>query len=107
MDPGRHPCYWDLTRGNNLWIIAASPYTTGWNVHALRLRWSPLQPLAPEIRDDGVVVLSLDRQDSSVNAMSQDVLLELGDLLERMAMDPPKGVVIQSLKKPASLPVPT
>ncbi len=53
----------------------------------------------PEIRDDGVVVLSLDRQDSSVNAMSQDVLLELGDLLERIAMDPPKGVVIQSLKK--------
>lgn len=53
----------------------------------------------PEIRDDGVVVLSLDRQDSSVNAMSQDVLLELGDLLERIALDPPKGVVIQSLKK--------
>ena len=33
----------------------------------------------PQIRDDGVVVLSLDRHDSSVNAMSQDVLLELGD----------------------------
>lgn len=31
----------------------------------------------PQIRDDGVVVLSLDRHDSSVNAMSQDVLLEL------------------------------
>jgi len=52
----------------------------------------------PQIRDDGVVVLSLDRQDSSVNAMSQDVLLELGDLIERIAMDPPKGVVIQSIK---------
>ena len=99
MDPGRHPCYWDLTRGNNLWIIAASPYTTGWNVHALRLRWSPLQPLAPRDprrRRGGSLP---DRQDSSVNAMSQDVLLELGDLLERIALDPPKGVVIQSLKK--------
>jgi len=52
----------------------------------------------PQIRDDGVVVLSLDRQDSSVNAMSQDVLLELGDLIERIAMDPPKAVVIQSIK---------
>ena len=52
----------------------------------------------PEIRDDGVVVLSLDRQDSSVNAMSQDVLLELGDLVERLAMDPPKAVVVQSIK---------
>lgn len=52
----------------------------------------------PQIRDDGVVLLSLDRQDSSVNAMSQDVLLELGDLIERIAMDPPKAVVIQSIK---------
>ncbi len=52
----------------------------------------------PQIRDDGVVVLSLDRQNSSVNAMSQDVLLELGDLIERIAMDPPKAVVIQSIK---------
>ena len=52
----------------------------------------------PQIRDDGVVVLSLDRQDSSVNAMSQDVLLELGDLIERIGMDPPKAVVIQSIK---------
>ncbi len=52
----------------------------------------------PQIRDDSVVVLSLDRQDSSVNAMSQDVLLELGDLIERIAMDPPKAVVIQSIK---------
>lgn len=52
----------------------------------------------PQIRDDGVVVLSLDRHDSSVNAMSQDVLLELGNLIERIAMDPPKAVVIQSIK---------
>ena len=31
-----------------------------------------------DIRDDGIVVLALDRHDSPVNAMSQDVLLELG-----------------------------
>ncbi|MCC4589928.1 enoyl-CoA hydratase/isomerase family protein [Xanthomonas campestris pv. cannae] len=51
-----------------------------------------------DIRGDGVVVLSLDRQDAPVNALSQDVLLELGDLLERIAIDPPKGVVIRSAK---------
>jgi 3-hydroxyacyl-CoA dehydrogenase/enoyl-CoA hydratase/3-hydroxybutyryl-CoA epimerase len=51
-----------------------------------------------EFRDDKVVVLTIDRQDSSVNAMSQDVLLELGDLVERLAIDPPKGVVIRSGK---------
>ncbi|HBN52865.1 MAG TPA: 3-hydroxyacyl-CoA dehydrogenase [Stenotrophomonas sp.] len=51
-----------------------------------------------EIRDDGIVVLALDRRDSPVNAMSQDVLLELGDIVERLAIDPPKGVVIRSTK---------
>jgi 3-hydroxyacyl-CoA dehydrogenase / enoyl-CoA hydratase / 3-hydroxybutyryl-CoA epimerase len=51
-----------------------------------------------DIRDDGVVVLSLDRQGAPVNAFSQDVLLELGDLVERIAIDPPKGVVIRSAK---------
>ncbi|MBN6150837.1 enoyl-CoA hydratase/isomerase family protein [Xanthomonas sp. AmX2] len=51
-----------------------------------------------DIRDDGVVVLSLDRQGAPVNALSQDVLLELGDLIERIAIDPPKGVVIRSAK---------
>ncbi len=51
-----------------------------------------------EIRDDSIVVLALDRRDSPVNAMSQDVLLELGDIIERLAIDPPKGVVIRSAK---------
>jgi len=51
-----------------------------------------------EIRDDGVVVLSLDRANASVNAFSQDVLLELAELIERIAIDPPRGVVIRSAK---------
>lgn len=49
-------------------------------------------------REDGVVVLSLDRAEASVNAFSQDVLIELGELIERLALDPPKGVVIASAK---------
>jgi 3-hydroxyacyl-CoA dehydrogenase/enoyl-CoA hydratase/3-hydroxybutyryl-CoA epimerase len=40
------------------------------------LRFSHWQP---EIRDDGVVVLSFDRAGSSGQCVSQDVLLELGD----------------------------
>ena len=51
-----------------------------------------------ESRADGIVVLSLDRQGAPVNALSQDVLIELGDLIERLAIDPPKGVVIRSAK---------
>ncbi len=51
-----------------------------------------------KLRDDGIVVLSLDRQGSPVNALSQDVLIELGDLVERIHIDPPKGVIIRSDK---------
>ena len=49
-------------------------------------------------RDDGVVVLALDRQGAPVNALSQDVLVELGEIAERLAIDPPKGVVFVSAK---------
>jgi 3-hydroxyacyl-CoA dehydrogenase/enoyl-CoA hydratase/3-hydroxybutyryl-CoA epimerase len=51
-----------------------------------------------EPRADGMLVLSFDRAESAVNTFSQDVLLELGALLERIAMDPPKGVVVRSAK---------
>ncbi|MDR1074865.1 MAG: enoyl-CoA hydratase/isomerase family protein [Xanthomonadaceae bacterium] len=51
-----------------------------------------------EIREDGVLVLSLDRQDAPVNALSQDVLIEFGDIVERLNIDPPKGLVIRSAK---------
>lgn len=51
-----------------------------------------------EPRSDGIVVLSFDRQGASVNAFSQDALIELSDLLERLAIDPPKGLVLRSAK---------
>ena len=51
-----------------------------------------LQHWHAEDRADGVVVLSLDRAGESVNALSQDVLVELDGLIERIAIDPPPGV---------------
>ena len=51
-----------------------------------------------ELRPDGVLVLSFDRAGESVNTFAQDVLLELDSLLERLALDPPKGVVLRSAK---------
>jgi 3-hydroxyacyl-CoA dehydrogenase / enoyl-CoA hydratase / 3-hydroxybutyryl-CoA epimerase len=51
-----------------------------------------------ELRSDGIVVLSFDRQGASVNAFSQDALIELGDVTERLAIDPPKGLLIRSAK---------
>lgn len=51
-----------------------------------------------EVRGDGIVVLSFDRQGTSVNAFSQDALIELGDIVERLSIDPPKGLVLRSAK---------
>jgi len=51
-----------------------------------------------ELRPDGVLVLSFDRADESVNTFAQDVLLELDGLLERVALEPPRGLVLRSAK---------
>src|SRR5690606_19675740 len=51
-----------------------------------------------ESRADGVVVVTIDREGQAVNALSQDMLIELGELLERLAIDPPAGVVFRSGK---------
>ncbi|MBP3985675.1 enoyl-CoA hydratase/isomerase family protein [Pseudoxanthomonas helianthi] len=51
-----------------------------------------------EVRGDGIVVLSFGRHGASVNAISQDVLIELGEIIERLAIDPPKGLVLRSAK---------
>jgi len=47
---------------------------------------------------EGVVVLNLDRSQSTLNTLSQAVLLELEALIERLAMDPPRGVIVRSNK---------
>ena len=51
-----------------------------------------------EIRPDDVLVLTLDRADTPVNALSQAVLEELDAILERIEISKPKAVVIRSGK---------
>ncbi|WP_417472897.1 3-hydroxyacyl-CoA dehydrogenase NAD-binding domain-containing protein [Luteimonas mephitis] len=51
-----------------------------------------------EQREDGIVVLSFDRAGESVNTFAQDVLIELEALIERLSLDPPKGLVLRSGK---------
>jgi 3-hydroxyacyl-CoA dehydrogenase/enoyl-CoA hydratase/3-hydroxybutyryl-CoA epimerase len=52
-----------------------------------------------ETHAEGAVIVTLDRAGESVNALSQDVLIELGTLVERLAIDPPRaGVVFRSGK---------
>ena len=47
---------------------------------------------------EGIVVLTLDRADASVNALNRVVLDELAQIVERLSFEPPKGVVIRSGK---------
>lgn len=47
---------------------------------------------------DGIVVLSFDRAAHGVNTLSQDVLFELDAIIERLSLDPPKGLVLRSAK---------
>jgi 3-hydroxyacyl-CoA dehydrogenase/enoyl-CoA hydratase/3-hydroxybutyryl-CoA epimerase len=51
-----------------------------------------------ESRGDGVVIVTIDRGGQPVNALSQDMLIEFGELLERLQIDPPRAVVIRSGK---------
>ena len=52
----------------------------------------------PERDDDGIVVLTLDRAGSPVNALSRAVLDELAEIVERLSFEPPEGVVFRSGK---------
>jgi len=51
-----------------------------------------------ETQVDGIVVLTIDRADASVNALNHATLEELEQIVERLAIEPPKGVVIRSGK---------
>jgi len=50
------------------------------------------------LRADGVLTLAFDRQGTRVNTFSQETLIELDALLERIMIDPPKALVIHSGK---------
>ncbi|TAL84188.1 MAG: 3-hydroxyacyl-CoA dehydrogenase [Rhodanobacter sp.] len=48
--------------------------------------------------EDGIVTLALDRASSNVNAISRAVLDELGQIVERLAIEKPAGVILHSAK---------
>lgn len=48
--------------------------------------------------NDDIAWLSLDKQDSSTNTLSAEVLLELDALLDKLTSEPVKGLIIQSAK---------
>lgn len=50
---------------------------------------------------------SMDKQNSSANTISREILLELNDILDDLEQNKPKALVITSLKKPDFAPEPT
>ena len=63
-----------------------------------------LQHWKPEVRPDGILLLRLDRADLGVNALNRAVLDELDSMLERIAVEPPKGLVVLSGKAAGFIP---
>jgi 3-hydroxyacyl-CoA dehydrogenase/enoyl-CoA hydratase/3-hydroxybutyryl-CoA epimerase len=48
---------------------------------------------------DGIAWLILDKPGTSANVLSRDVLVELGELLQSLAVDMPRAVIVRSAKK--------
>jgi 3-hydroxyacyl-CoA dehydrogenase/enoyl-CoA hydratase/3-hydroxybutyryl-CoA epimerase len=57
-----------------------------------------------QYRDDRILILTLDRADRGVNALARAVLDELDQMLERIAIEKPRGVVIRSGKEAGFIP---
>jgi 3-hydroxyacyl-CoA dehydrogenase/enoyl-CoA hydratase/3-hydroxybutyryl-CoA epimerase len=55
-------------------------------------------------RPDGILILTLDRSDQGVNALSRAVLDELEAMIERIQLELPKGIVIISGKDAGFIP---
>jgi len=51
-----------------------------------------------DLDDRGIVTLTLDRAGSGVNAISRQVLDELGQIVERLSIERPAGVIVHSAK---------
>ena len=51
-----------------------------------------------DLRHDGVAVLSFDREGESVNTFAQRVIDELESVIERLALEPPRALVLRSAK---------
>ena len=57
---------------------------------------NPWQHWHLRIDDTGIAWLMMDRADSSTNSLSQAVLEELGQILDHLLLDKPRGLVLRS-----------
>ena len=65
---------------------------------------SPTSAWRLERDSDGIIWLTLDKPGTSTNALSSQVLRELDGLLDRIALPPPRGLVVLSAKKSGFIP---
>src|SRR5258706_10270873 len=83
---------WDVLAPRNLELGPLAGEATG--------QGSPIWRHWKLARDEsGVAWLVLDKAGASANTLSEDVLMELDDVLASIERDPPKGVVIRSAKR--------
>src|SRR5690554_4670621 len=80
-------------------MIGGFPYPNGWCRMIAGLDGLRFSHWQADLREDGVLVLTFDREGESVNTFGQDVLIELDGLLERLALDPPRALVLRSGKQ--------
>jgi len=49
--------------------------------------------------ENGIAWLAIDRADASANTLSEEVIVELNDILDELSRDLPKGLVLRSAKR--------
>ncbi len=82
---------WDVLEPRNLEL---GPYGGPDGAHAA----SPWRHWKLKTGDDGIAWLIIDKDDASTNTLSEDVIVELDDVLATIERDAPKGLVIRSGK---------
>jgi 3-hydroxyacyl-CoA dehydrogenase / enoyl-CoA hydratase / 3-hydroxybutyryl-CoA epimerase len=81
---------WDVLSPRNLEL---GPLTAGGKADDAWRHWK----LARD--DNGIAWLVFDKAGASANTLSEDVLVELNEVLKRIEREPAKGVVLRSAKK--------
>jgi 3-hydroxyacyl-CoA dehydrogenase/enoyl-CoA hydratase/3-hydroxybutyryl-CoA epimerase len=83
---------WDALEQRNLEL---GPLTSPEGVKAVASKWRHWKLQTDE---NGIAWLIIDKQGASANTLSEDVIVELDDVLATVERDAPKGLIIRSAK---------
>jgi 3-hydroxyacyl-CoA dehydrogenase/enoyl-CoA hydratase/3-hydroxybutyryl-CoA epimerase len=83
---------WDTLEGRNLEL---GPLTSTEGMKETPSKWRHWKLKTDE---NGITWLIIDKRDTSANTLSEDVIVELDDVLTTVERDAPKGLIIRSAK---------